>query len=148
LSGLSKKEYKEVSAGLTWRAVCPDKVINQYNADGTQNSYDGLERSRMTAFALVNGNGAVLVTVPLNATRKLFYRMRVALFVGSHSRERIYIVGWQSLSNRQIWVVDSVGQVKMFKDWIEKSQWLYPPHFRSYEMPDKVVSGSRYAKMP
>lgn len=137
VKGLTEKEYKEVSADLTWQAVYPDRVINQYNEDGTQNSYDGLDRNGMAAFCLVNGKGETVLTVPLSSTQKLFYRMRVALFVGSHTRERVYIVGWQTRSARHIWVVDSHGKVTSYENFEEKSQWLYSPQFRLCEMPEK-----------
>ena len=128
-----KKEYREVSAGLTWQAVYPDLTLNQYNADGFQNSYGGLDRNGLTAFNLVDGKGNIVVSVPLDSGKKLFYRMRVALFVHSRARERVYIVGWQSASDLRIWVVDSTGKVKTHKSWREKSQWLYAPEFRSFE---------------
>jgi hypothetical protein len=129
-----KKPYREVSAGLTWQAVYSDRVLNQYNEDGFQNSYGGLDRNGLTAFNLVDGKGNVVVTVPLDSSKKLFYRMRVALFVYSRVRERVYIVGWQSADDVRIWVVDSAGKVKTHKSWREKSQWLYAPQFYPSEM--------------
>ena len=128
------KLYREVSAGLTWQAVYLDKTINQYNGDGSQNSYGLLNREGLTAFNLLDSKGNVVVTVSLDSTKKLFYRMRVALFVHSKARERVYIVGWHSADDRRIWVVDSKGNVKTFKNWKEKSQWLYPPQFYENEM--------------
>jgi hypothetical protein len=129
-----KKPYREVSANLTWQAVYSDRIINQYNTDGTQNSYGELDRNGLTAFNLVDGKGNVVVTVPLDSGKKLFYRMRVALFVHSRARERVYIVGWQSASDLRIWVVDSSGKVKTFKNWHEKNQWLYVPQFYPSEI--------------
>jgi len=131
---IHKKPYREVSAGLTWQAVYLDKTINQYNPDASQNSYDGLNREEMTAFNLVNDRGEVVVTVPLDSTKKLFYRMRVALLVGSHCRERIWLVGWRkSDGSMRVWVVDSKGKVKVYRGFREDSQWLYAPEFRSFE---------------
>jgi len=138
----SKKIYREVSAGLTWQAIYLNKTINQYNADGTQNSYSELNYEGLTAFNLVNEKGNIIVSVPLGGGKKLFYRMRVALFVGSKVRERIFIVGWQTANNRQIWVVDSHGQTKTFKNWDEKSQWLYAPQFFPKEEPAKSTAPS------
>lgn len=126
---VTKTPYREVSANLTWQAVYSDKTINQYNADGTQNSYVNLDREGLIAFILVDGKGNIMVTVPLDSDKKLFYRMRVALFIHNKTRERVYIVGWQSADDMRIWVVDSAGKVKMFKNWKEKSQWLYVPEF-------------------
>jgi len=129
-----KKLYREVSANLSWQAVYLDKTINQYNPDASQNSYDGLNREGMTAFNLVNDKGEVVVTVPLDLTKKLFYRMRVALLVGSHCRERIWLVGWRkSDGSMRVWVVDSKGKVKTYRNFREDSQWLYAPEFRSFE---------------
>ena len=129
-----KKEYREVSAKLTWQAVYPDRTINQYEKDGRQNSYAKLNREDMTAFNLINEKGEVVVNVPLGENRSLFYRMRVALLVGSHSRERIYIVGWRKTdASMRIWVVDCKGNVKIYKGFEENSQWLYAPEFSVFE---------------
>jgi hypothetical protein len=118
---------------ITWQAVYADHTANQYNPDGVQNSYDLLDRKGLTSFNLVNSKGETIVKVPLTVGAKLFYRMRIAFQQKSGSREMVYILGWQSPTDRHIWLVHQDGKVESFRNFAENSRWLYAPNFREYE---------------
>ena len=125
----------EVSVSLTWQAVYSDKTINQYNLDGTQNRYDELQREGLTSFNLVDEQGKAVVSIPLGKDKKLFYRMRVSLPFSSRVQERIYLVGWRKKDGtQQIWVLDLNGKVRVYKNFREKSRWLYAPEFYQNEI--------------
>ena len=118
---------------FVWQAVYQDKTVNQYNPDGSQNSYNTLNRDGLKTFNLITREGKTLASVPLAKDAKLFYRMRVAFQRKSGTQERIYILGWQSSTDRHIWIVYANGTVETYRNFVEDSRWLYAPIFREYE---------------
>jgi len=102
----------------------------------------------MTAFNLIDETRNVVVSVKLGQGRSLFYRMRIAFYVGSRSRERIWIVGWHKADgSKRIWVVDSGGRVKTYGEFDEKSQWLYLLEFIPFELVYFSKKTTRTAKV-
>jgi hypothetical protein len=129
------KKYKEISVDLTWQATLRDgSTVNQFNGDGTKNKPRSLNPDTLSRFTLLDQEGEAVVSFPLDPEKRLFWRMRVKLGVGNNTRERTYLTGWRQKHNgkvtRQIYVVDSKGNVKQHKKW---TKHLYPPNFRLEE---------------
>lgn len=88
---------------LTWEAVYNDgKTFLQYNADGTENQYEAIDRAQLTQFNLYDGNHAVYALY-LRDGQRLIYRRRnfIKLMASANGeapkeeRHLIYLIGWQ-----------------------------------------------------
>jgi len=85
---------------MQWLAVYDDKSsLMQYKEDGTENSYFDIDRSRLTHFAMVEGDKAVLVVEFERPSQKLIYRKRTFMTGAGNVTAIIYLVGWQENIN-------------------------------------------------
>lgn len=76
-----------------WKAVYNDGTkLEQYNDDGSANTYRDIDRERLACFSLsVFGKK---FTVSLDDGRQLIYRKRIRQVVGG-PKEEGYILGWK-----------------------------------------------------
>ena len=79
---------------ITWRAVYRDKkCLKQYNADGTVNRYNDIDRYRLVRFDLLKDDKPI-ASVYLRQGQRLIYRRRTLVpLVGE--RVVIHLLGWQ-----------------------------------------------------
>lgn len=80
---------------ITWRAVYRDKkCLRQYNADGTVNRYNDIDRYRLVRFDLLNDDKPI-ASVYLRQGQRLIYRRRTLVQVDNGQRVIVYLLGWQ-----------------------------------------------------
>jgi hypothetical protein len=79
---------------MQWLAVYKDDTtLSQYNEDGTENRYFDIDRNRLTHFAILDEDKAVLVIEFERPTQQLIFRRRHHInLAGNHAE--IYLVGW------------------------------------------------------
>ncbi len=79
---------------ITWQALYnDDKVLKQFNADGTENKYKDIDRYRLRRFDLVS-DGKPVYSVYLHTGQRLIYRRR-HFIKANGERWVVYLVGWQ-----------------------------------------------------
>src|SRR3990172_449216 len=78
-----------------------DTVVNQHDKDGTERSYEQLDRDRIKAFGLYDQESRKpILTLHLEPGQKLIYRRRVEM--KSDQKEPVevcYLVGWRRTVN-------------------------------------------------
>lgn len=95
---------------ITWRAVYDDeKILTQYNADGSDNKYADIDRDRLDHFDLIR-KGKVFYSLFLHEGQRLIYRRRTLIKMRTldgveQDREVIYLVGYQTTIGGQNLVV-------------------------------------------
>ena len=78
---------------LTWKAFYKDgQVLEKLNSDGSKNSYEDIDRNRLSHFVLYDGERAVFA-VYLREGQRLIYRQRNWVKNGEKIG-LIYLVGW------------------------------------------------------
>ena len=84
---------------MQWLAIYNDEShLNQYNEDGSENAYKDIDRNRLSYFAMIEGDKAVLIIEFERPTQKLIYRRRHFVnLAGGH--EMIHLVGWHENIN-------------------------------------------------
>jgi len=95
---------------LVWRANYDDgSCLTQYNADGTENKYVDIDRSRLVSFELLSGDVVVF---------KLFLEK-----LDNKLKHLIYLVGWQQTINgknvQSISYIFDDGLIVMAGNWKE-----------------------------
>lgn len=85
---------------MQWLAIYDDdSSLMQYKEDGTENSYFDIDRSRLTHFAMVEGDKAVLVVEFERRSQKLIYRKRTFVDGNGKLKGVVYLVGWHENIN-------------------------------------------------
>jgi hypothetical protein len=118
----------------TWIAHYGDESLTQYNADGTENLYKDIDRTRLTAFSLVR-DGNILVRIHLSPDKRLIYRRRVEVRPG-HDDVRLSLAGWQKTINGEniqsvVCVFDHLNTIEVIDGW--KDGWFDQPEFLDFE---------------
>ena len=83
---------------IVWRAIYRGGSLDQYNKDGSENSYRDIDRSRLMAFQLLRDE-SVIITLHLDAGSRLICRRRRFLTEGISAPRTCYMVGWQRTDN-------------------------------------------------
>ena len=85
---------------MQWLAIYDDdSSLMQYKEDGTENSYFDIDRSRLTHFAMIEGEKTVLVIEFERPSQKLIYRKRTTCDLYGNAKGIIYLVGWHENIN-------------------------------------------------
>jgi len=105
---------------MKWKARYNDaSEINQYNEDGSENSYDNLDRDKLSSFVLYNGDKKVL-DLHLDEDQRLIYRRRVEMRTGE-DQVVCYLVGWQQkVGNKNIQSIAYIfedGRIELAGVW-------------------------------
>jgi hypothetical protein len=81
---------------IQWVAAYSDGTsLKQYNADGTENRYPSIDRSKLESFA-IQKDGHVLLRYHFDhPDQRLIYRRRVFMLAGQPQPVVFYLVGWQ-----------------------------------------------------
>lgn len=117
---------------MKWVAEYAAGCLPQYNADGTQNRYQDIDRAKLVRFVLLKVNRAVFIlNVPKGST--LIYRRRVAMGF-SGIKEVVYIVGTKRTLNFNQHVQDlhfifEDGHIETTDRFDKDHQWFYPISF-------------------
>ena len=117
---------------MQWEAQYKDGTsLPQYNADGTENRYADIDRSRLEAFSLVRADGSIALHLVLDPGQRLIYRLRVEQSTGpASSKIVVYMAGWQQTINGQniqsiAYVREDGGTVLMAGRFRDDDPWLY-----------------------
>ena len=123
---------------MQWLAVYNDDTyLLQYNEDGTPNSYDSIDRSKLSEFHIIdvdeNGKHRRVASVFLERpTQQLIWRMRGRIHSGGPRgvwKEQIIMLGWHEnidgRSYKSIMYINEDGTVELagsrkqiqLKDW-------------------------------
>lgn len=115
-------------------------VVNQYDKDGKERSYEHLERDRISAFALYDQESRrSILTLHLEPDQKLIYRRRVEQRVGqADPTEVCYLVGWRRTANGECvqsiaYVFEKSGRIELAGRFREDHPWFYSPSLRAFE---------------
>jgi len=125
---------------LTWRAIYTDgSFLDQYNADGTENKYTSIDRTRLSKFLLLRETKPVFV-LHLRPGQRLIHRRRVSIRLGARAgRETVWIVGFQENRNgvniQSIAFVFEDGHVELMDRFREDHVLYYPVIFLPEEVP-------------
>jgi hypothetical protein len=102
---------------LSWQCVYTDNtVLNQYNEDGTENSYTDIDRSKLSEFRLFDEAGELKFSLVLDEGQRLIYRRRVFKTLNNgddNSEVVVYLVGWQDTVNGKN--VQAISYIR--EDW-------------------------------
>lgn len=122
-----------------WKAVYTDGTeLPQYNADGSENKYVDIDRSKLVRFALLQVNSdKPVVVLHLDQGQRLICRRRVAKHFSQdlkpQGEEVVWLVGWQQKINgrnsQMICFVFEDGHAEVRPGFKEKSQWFYAVQF-------------------
>jgi hypothetical protein len=129
---------------IRWVAQYSDgTVVNQYGGDGTEISYEKLDRGRIAAFALWDfETKKSILTLHLEPGQKLIYRRRVEMKqVGDQEAaisEVCYLVGWRrTVAGECIqsiaYVFEKSGRIELAGRFDAKHPWFYSPVLRPFE---------------
>jgi hypothetical protein len=119
---------------ITWLAHYGEELLPQYNADGSENLYQDIDRTRLTAFSLVRGNG-ILVRIHFDDGKRLIYRRRVEVRPGDKVTI-CHLAGWQQTVNGEnvqsiACIFEENGTVEIINEW--KEGWYDKPEFLDFE---------------
>lgn len=119
---------------IHWVAYYGADTFPQYNEDGSENKYPDIDRSRLTAFALVK-DGNQIVRFHFLPDMRLIYRRRVELRPGV-GQIVAYLAGWQKTVNgvnsqSVACVFEHGGPVEIISEWADG--WFDKPEFQEYE---------------
>lgn len=123
----------------TWQAEYSNgSILNQYNDDGSKNSYRQIERKGLKTFSLLSvESGETTVTIELSPKKRLIWRMRTAKNLYNGTEIRVYIVGWQQKvrgrNEQEIHCVFPDGRVETLDRFRENHPWAYPVQFNDAE---------------
>lgn len=113
-----------------WVSVYNDNTrLPQFNEDGSENKYQDIDRTRLSAFEFYK-DGKLLLVCELAPGARLIYRKRVEQSSGGEPHV-IYLIGWQKTiegkNSQSIACVPAYNDTIVFVDgWREGSRWLYP----------------------
>ena len=95
---------------MQWLAIYDDKTsLMQYKEDGTENSYFDINRDRLTHFAIIEDEKAVLVIEFERPSQKLIYRKRTFVDGNGKVKGIIYLVGWhENINGTNIKVINYI----------------------------------------
>jgi len=121
-----------------WKAIYNDGTyLSQYNEDDSENKYSLIDRSKLTTFILYNNTIPVIV-LHLDQNKRLIYRKRIALRVGSGIKEVVYIVGWQETKEgvnfQNILFLFEDGHIEVVDRFYKNHRWFRPIKFIPEEM--------------
>lgn len=126
---------------IRWVAKYADgTTVNQVTPEGTELSYEALDRDRVVAFALWNHAARKpVLTLHLEPGQKLIYRRRVEM--RSDQKEPVqvcYLVGWRRTINGECiqsiaYVFGDTGRIELAGKFDEKHPWFYSPTLRPFE---------------
>jgi hypothetical protein len=124
---------------ISWVATYTDgSALSQFNADGSENRYPDIDRSRLATFAMYYGDMPLVRYHFDRPNLRLVYRKRVFMFPGEGARE-FYLVGWQ-IKDKAITEGDNlqsisvIGQLPDGTPSIEVlSRWYDHPLFEAIE---------------
>lgn len=110
---------------MQWVAYYSDgSSLPQYNADGSENKYQDIDRSRLESFALWQDSTKVF-HLHIEPGQRLIYRRRVEMPQGTS----VYLVGWQQTVGTEniqsIAYVFPNGSVELAGRWREGHPWFY-----------------------
>jgi hypothetical protein len=114
---------------LRWEARYNDgTVLSQNRADGGENRYADIDRSRLDSFALVRADGTAVLQLHLDTGQRLIFRRRVEQ-QASGTERIVYLVGWQQTVNgtniQSIAYVTGDGETHLAGRWREDHPWFY-----------------------
>ena len=116
---------------VRWLAIYNDGSSLPQFADGTENKYTDIDRSRLVKFILFVGDTPKLV-IHLDKNKRLIYRRRVALSFSGH-QEIVYLAGWQELKHgintQMICFLFEDGHIETVDRFYENHPWFYPVKF-------------------
>jgi hypothetical protein len=121
---------------ISWKAIYSDgESLMQFDADGGENKYVDINRTRLIQFLLYRDNIPAVV-VHLGPHKKLIYRMRRAM--NNHGEEEaVFLAGWQELrggkSVQMISFLFEDGHVEIVDRFYEDHLWFYSINFLKEE---------------
>ena len=129
---------------IRWCAKYSDgTVVNQYDAEGKERSYEQLDHASVVAFGLYDQESRrPLLTLHLDPGQRLIYRRRVEMKqTGDRAaavNEVCYLVGWRrTVAGECIqsiaYVFASTGRIEMAGKFDERHAWFYSPTLRPFE---------------
>jgi len=106
---------------LTWKANYDDgSFLKQYNADGSENKYTDIDRSRLVSFELLSDD-VVVFRLFLEEGQRLIFRRRIVKTLDNKLKHMIYLVGWQQTINgknvQSISYIFDDGLIVMAGNW-------------------------------
>ena len=113
---------------LQWKAFYNDQSsLPQFNADGSENKYADIDRSKLEAFAFFKDD-ALVFALYLEPGQRLIFRRRVEQPAGGESTV-VYMAGWQqTIEGRNVQSIAYIfpsGAVHMAGPWRENHPWFY-----------------------
>lgn len=98
---------------IHWVASYKDgSDLQQYNADGSENSYHHINRNNLDSFALYNGDRPIVRYHFDQPGLRLICRRRVYKTTGAESDLAFYLVGWQkTVGGESLQSISVVGQL-------------------------------------
>ena len=115
---------------MQWLATYQDgTTLGQYNGSGEISS-ERIDRSKLTAFALVNEEGSRVLELHLEPGQRLIFRRRIEQPVGG-LQIVCYLVGWQQTIHGQnvqsiAYVFDEGATIVWAGKFQQDHPWFYP----------------------
>lgn len=111
----------------TWRAIYNDGT----SLSQVENAYADIDRTKLQTFEILDPNGKVIFSLPLEPTERLIWRRRTEMSPGKEVIETCHIIGKQETvngENRQVVfaLFESDGHVEVSDKWDEKHPWFFP----------------------
>jgi len=121
---------------LTWIAYYEDGTKLLQYENGKCHKYLDIDRSKLSKFAIHNGEKLILV-IHLDKNKKLIFRRRVAKPMLSDTEEVVYLVGWQEnrsgVNVQSISFIFQEGYIETVDGFKENHKWFYPINFMKEE---------------
>jgi hypothetical protein len=113
---------------MQWEAFYNDQSsLKQYNADGSENKYADIDRSKLEAFAFFK-DGALVFALYLEPEQRLIFRRRVEQKTGGE-QTIVYMAGWQqTIEGRNVQSIAYIfpsGVVHVAGPWRDNHPWFY-----------------------
>jgi len=88
-------DTSDCNSMLTWKANYSEKEsLSQFNADGSENSYKDIDRSKLFSFEMLDGDKRVYVLF-LHEGQRLIFRRRNWINLNGKIVKQVYLVGYQ-----------------------------------------------------
>jgi hypothetical protein len=121
---------------IQWVAGYSDGTsLTQYNADGTENRYPSIDRSKLKDFSLFR-DGVLLIRYHFDhPDQRLIYRRRVFLMPGEAEPRVFYLIGWQrNVKGENVQSISLLGVLPSGDTAVEViGRWWTHPLFESVE---------------
>ena len=117
---------------MSWTANYSDgTTLKQYNADGSENTYNDIDREKLVSFSLfVFGRNYIL---DLDTERRLIYRKRTKVS-STGKQEDIYLLGWQkTVKGENIQSIMFIGEDGVVASGRWGQGMFASPDFLAYE---------------